>query len=57
MGTMGLEQECTDKIEKESTGREKEDPPPLPKKNKFRRVFTVLKKFLVNESRAMNSTL
>lgn len=39
-------------------GKRKRRPSSQKKKNnKFSRVFTVLKKFLVNESRAMNSTL
>lgn len=53
-GTMRLEQECTDEIEKESMGREKEDPSPQ-KIHKFSRVFTVLRKFLVNESHELNT--
>lgn len=51
---MRLEQECTDEIEKESMGREKEDPSPQ-KIHKFSRVFTVLRKFLVNESHELNT--
>lgn len=51
---MRLEQECTDEIEKESMGREKEDPSPK-KIHKFSRVFTVLRKFLVNESHELNT--
>lgn len=51
---MGLEEECTDEIEKESMGREKEDPPQK-KTHKFSRIFTVLKKFLVNENHGLNT--
>lgn len=54
-GTMGLGQGCTDEIEKESMGREKDDPPPPKKKHKFGRIFTVLKKFLVNENHGLNT--
>lgn len=52
---MGLGQGCTDEIEKESMGREKDDPPPPKKKHKFGRIFTVLKKFLVNENHGLNT--
>lgn len=53
---MRLEQECTDEIEKESMGREKEDPSPQ-KIHKFSRVFTVLRKFLINESHELNTEI